>query len=109
MSQEVLIDVYLVSDIDAWKIIFVTGKRNYAKVFHKQDKLQDVQSKLLEIVEKIEHSLPDPRSPTLRAPDNQAIELLQQVRDSFTKKGKLPPAELVLHTVNEALKALGRG
>lgn len=48
------------------------------------------------------------RSPTLRAADTQAIELLEQVRDSFTKKGKLPPAELVLHAVNEALEALGR-
>ena len=44
----------------------------------------------------------------LHAPDTQAIELLVQVRDAYTKNGKLPPIELVLHTVNEALKALGR-
>ena len=50
-----------------------------------------------------------PRAAQLqRAADNQAIELLVQVRDAYTKNGKLPPIELVLHTVNEALKALGR-
>ena len=42
-----------------------------------------------------------------REPDNQAIKLLTEVKDGYTANGKFPPIELVLHAVNEALKALG--
>ena len=45
----------------------------------------------------------------LRAPVDQATELLFAWRDALTGKEKLPPVELTLHNINEALKALGRG
>ena len=46
------------------------------------------------------------RAQLRHATDTQAIKLLTAVRDAYTISGKFPPVELVLHTVNEALKAL---
>ena len=41
--------------------------------------------------------------------NKDVVGLLIDVRDAFTKKGKLPPPELVLHAINEAIKALTQG
>lgn len=69
MSQEVLIDVRVIPDVDRWKIILVTNKRTFAKIFYKQSKLLIVWCTLLEMANQFGKVLPD-RATELR---NEAV------------------------------------
>lgn len=57
MLQEVLIDIKVIEDVDELKLVFVTNKRTFAKIFQKQKNLSDVNYRLLELSQKFDEAL----------------------------------------------------